>query len=67
MLSDEKLTAKYNILLPKLSENICRIYLASEALSFVRGGKSKIAKLTNVSSTRIDKGISEPIGQVGVK
>jgi transposase len=59
MLSDEKLIAKYHLLLPKLSENICRIYLASEALALGRGGKSKIAKLTNVSRTRIDKGIAE--------
>ena len=59
MISDEKLLLKFNSVLPSLNEHTSRIYLASEALALGRGGKAKVSKLTGVSRTRIDKGISE--------
>ncbi len=59
MTTDIKLAEKINSFLPKLDERLGRMYLASEALSLGRGGKQKIAKLANVSRTRIDRGIAD--------
>lgn len=59
MLTNEQLSEKINLLLPKLDERIGRLYLASEAKSLGRGGKQKISKLAKVSRVRIDKGLKE--------
>ena len=68
MTTDIKLAEKINSFLPKLDERLGRMYLASEALSLGRGGKQKIAKLANVSRTRIDRGIADiAITQTGEK
>jgi len=59
MLTNEQLSEKINLLLPKLDERTGRLYLASEAKSLGRGGKQKISKLAKVSRMRIDKGLKE--------
>jgi hypothetical protein len=56
MLTNEQLSEKINLLLPKLDERTGRLYLASEAKSLGRGGKQKISKLAKVSRMRIDRG-----------
>lgn len=59
MLTDDLLAEKISLFLPKLDERLGRLYLASEAKILGRGGKQKIAKLAQVSRTRIDKGLLE--------
>lgn len=59
MPTNEQLSEKINLLLPKLDERTSRLYLASEAKSLGRGGKQKIAILAKVSRMRIDKGLKE--------
>ena len=69
MESDILLTEKIQTFLPLLPEKLARIYLATEAKSFGRGGKEKISKIAKTSRTRIDRGfkdlseivISEPV------
>lgn len=57
--NDMNLAKKYKKILPYLNEQSARLYLGSEAESFGRGGKQRVAKLSGVSRVRIDKGISE--------
>lgn len=59
MQTDEKLSEKIALFLPKLDEHLGRLYLASEAQSLGRGGKQKIATIAKVSRARIDKGLKE--------
>lgn len=59
MVTDDQLSNKIGIILPKLDERLGRIYLATEALALGRGGKQRIAKLAGVSRVRIDRGIAE--------
>lgn len=59
MSTDTKLQQKYSLLLPHLDEKTARLYLASEAQSMGRGGKTKVARLAGVSRVRINKGLEE--------
>jgi len=49
MTTDLLLAEKYKLLLPHLNETSKRLYLASEALGFGRGGISKVSKLTQTA------------------
>jgi transposase len=66
MTNDMLLKTKIDSFLPNLDEKLTRLYLASEAKILGRGGKQKIATLTKVSRTRINKGLIE-LEQVSLK
>ena len=59
MQDKEKLAEKINSLLPFLNEEQKRIYLATEASYFGRGGKAFLEKFIGVSHNTISKGIRE--------
>jgi transposase len=50
---------RIEMMLPHLNEKQKRIYLASEALSYGRGGIAEVIRLTGVSRNTIKRGISE--------
>jgi hypothetical protein len=53
MQDDILLKEKYTLLLPHLDEKSKRLYLASEAIGFGRGGLVKVAKLSKLSRVTI--------------
>jgi transposase len=59
MQDDILLKEKYTLLLPHLDEKSKRLYLASEAIGFGRGGLVKVAKLSKLSRVTIAVGIKE--------
>jgi transposase len=59
METDETIKTRIEKILPLLNEYQRRLYLAAEADSIGRGGKSKIAKLASVSRLTIAKGEKE--------
>ena len=66
MTNDTLLIEKYDLLLPHLDERTKRLYLASEAIGFGRGGQSKVSRLAKVSRVTIAAGIKE-LRSAGVK
>ena len=59
MTNDTLLMEKYDLLLPHLDERTKRLYLASEAIGYGRGGQSKVSRLAKVSRVTIAAGIKE--------
>ena len=50
---------RITMMLPQLNERQKRLFLASEALSYGRGGIAKVIRLSGVSRNTIKRGISE--------
>ena len=58
-LSDLSLSKKIEKIMPILNESQKRLYLASEAEAFGRGGISEISRISGVSRVTITAGIKE--------
>src|SRR5664279_5636846 len=57
--SDEKLAAKFAVLLPHLDERQRRLLLGAEARELGRGGIARVAAAAGVSRPTVSRGISE--------
>jgi len=57
--SDEKLAAKFAVLLPQLDERQRRLLLGAEARELGRGGIARVAAAAGVSRPTVSRGISE--------
>jgi hypothetical protein len=57
--SDERLVAKFAILLPQLDERQRRLLLGAEARELGRGGIARVAAAAGVSRPTVSRGISE--------
>jgi biotin operon repressor len=60
---DKKIQQDFNRIFPFLDEKTTRLYVANQALSIGRGGKSIVSKSLGVSRVRINNGIKELLGQ----
>ena len=58
-MEDNIIKERIESVLPILNEKQIRLYLAAESKSYGWGGKSKIAKLANVSRMLISRGAKE--------
>ena len=55
----EKIIEKVNTMLPMLNEKQRRLYLASEAIAFGRGGITLMSRISGVSQSVITTGVKE--------
>ena len=55
----EKIIEKVNTMLPMLNEKQRRLYLASEAIAFGRGGITLMSRISGVSRSVITTGVKE--------
>jgi hypothetical protein len=62
--SDEKLAAKFAVVLPHLDERQRRLLLGAEARELGRGGIARVAAAAGVSRPTVSRGISEIAGGV---
>ena len=62
MDNDEQLEVRIQTVLPILDERQRRIYLAAEAKSIGKGGKSKVARLSGISRKTISNGEKDSTG-----